>query len=202
MQAADAQAAEVHARTVLEVSKRAGRLWGRGITLEKRARKLKGQLSDLSLAEAQTLLEGVLDERDAIRESQCALAAAAMSWRHSADEVYGWCERALEMGCSFPMIDTRVIRDLMYERVTPNAPFRARLLELQGNSPGQPGDGDFVREASEALGRDTSVVGRLLGMRSRPGRPNSSPSLSLFIEYAEAVVFARVFGMKPIDAGI
>lgn len=152
-------------------------------------------------------LEYLLELRDDLYRQQYELLSVALGHRHSPEEIQGWFDRAVAMGCHRPPANTSLVADLMYERKVPNAPFRARYEELapafaERDSQGH-GSG-LVRQIADAVTNgDQTYLKRMLGIKTAQNGDGTKPSsLTLFISYDQAVKLAKVLGMTPVEAGI
>lgn len=159
--------------------------------------------------------EAALSLLDSVRDEQYALVAACLSWRWTATDVAAWCHRAEEMGAAHPRFRCDDLVELLQLERVPCAPFRERLERLvaDGAEEYQHGEGGddheqyidntIMEEVIEVLGcQDERGVGRKLGRYLRPPSGPVKPTLSLFIDYDEAVKLARVLGFHPYQVGI
>lgn len=196
----------------------------RAKNLQTTAKKLKKKLGTTTTVGLIDSLEAIQEELDEIQDgwatARYEAVSIALGGRYTPEQVRGWCEDAVEMGCAHPRIGPSLIEDLMYERVVPVAPFLARLREIRyhvkkdAEAPEEYGWGrsdvekdpnpahGMIKEAAVALGTDYCSVYKVLGTAKRTNRPGSPGSLSLFITYEQASRLAKAWAMSPQEAGI
>lgn len=203
---------------------------------EQQAQRLRKRLAKLdpeapAAAELTGAIEDLEEDLDWLRHgARYQLVADALAvlyedgsgeYVYTPAEVKEWCERAVEFDAAHPRIDAEQISDLLRLRSLPNAPFRARVLELlaEGASMDQltlgvwfhlvkleERDGcDYGAKnlVSERTGRQEGQVRaqarhleRMLGMAT------NGPTLRLFIPYELGVALMRALGMSPQQAGL
>jgi hypothetical protein len=214
-----------------EVDNRRRDLSLRSNSLARRATKLRKRLANMDPSdEARAELTGAVE--DAVEDLQwiqygiyqltadaCAsvLDDGEVVYNFTPADVKAWCDRAVEMGATHPQIRAEHLRDLVRMRIIPNAPFRARLAEVQAR--GQ-SDRDVTSLAHDALrqleeqdGADYGArhflvngnpqsrhLERLLGVQASDG--GASQTLRLFIPYETGVAIMQALGMTPQEAGL
>lgn len=208
--AADRQAAIDLAETVKEVRTRATELTRRVTKTSKRIEEMRDELTPERIDEGIADLEAALVELDGIRDEQYALVAAALSWRHSPDEVRSWCERCMAAGAPHPRIDGRLLEDLIYERRVPNAPVREAYLALRdAERPVRYRQRvedlycaeDYREQCNRALGtEDYTLLEKKLGLKVRPN--GKGVLVSMFMDYDEVSKLAPILNVMPRLAGV
>jgi hypothetical protein len=186
----DAEAAVALRQRAVEMGKEAAALRFR--TLLEKAEALKASLADAD-EDAWGKYDALMDEIEEAKDTLYSLVSLALDGRYTAEDVRGWCSRAVQMGCSHPTIGGSLLEDLLYVRKIPNAPFREHALAEReaGRVP-----------LTNVTPHEESALSRRIGLRATPGRPGYNPNLSLFITYEQGVDLAQRFGMAPQQAGI
>lgn len=220
-----------------EVASRRRDLAVRSHALHKRARKLRERLSkmdpaDEAAAELTSALEDIIEDLQWTQYGLYQLAADAMAtaledgevvYNYTPADVKAWCDRAEDLGAARPQIRAEHLQDLVRMRLVPNAPFRARFLEVEGNVDDAAGritlnthtylrrleesDGadygskHFVRAWRGGVNAQTRHFERMIGTQVVTNG-TATRSLRMFIPYEMGVAFMRALNMTVQEAGL
>jgi hypothetical protein len=184
----DAEAATALRERAVEMGKEAAALRFR--TLLEKAEALKASLADAD-EDAWGKYDALMDEIEEAKDTLYSLVSLALDGRYTAEDVRGWCSRAVEMGCGHPKIGGALLEDLLYVRKIPNAPFREYIEALE-----------TVNQIPVKHDKEQGDITKMVGLRTCSGGRNYTPNLRLFITYEQGVDLAQRFGMTPQAAGI
>jgi hypothetical protein len=188
----DAEAAVALRQRAVEMGKEAAALRFR--TLLEKAEALRarlGECEDRNTLALWSEYDALMDEIEEAKDTLYSLVSLALDGRYTADDVRGWCSRAVEMGCVHPTIGGALLEDLLYVRKIPNAPFREHVEALE-----------VVNQIPVKYDKEQGDITKMLGLRPICGSGPRANTVRMFITYEQGVDLAQRFGMTPQAAGI
>lgn len=197
--------------------------------IAKKAARLQAKVADMdpeaeATAELTGALEDLQEEVQWVQYGVYRLTADALAvvlldgdvfYPYSPADVKAWVERADELEATRPTIQPQQLRDLVWMRQVPNAPFRERYLAGDYSEAAViEGTYEALRAQEEDDGQEYGakhfMVGdspqtrwfqRLLGIQATPSG-SGKPGLKIFIPYEVGVAFMRALDMTPQESGL